>query len=175
MKHLFIFFLALFLVSCQSKAEKASEMPMTKLEPATTGNIIENKNKLEELNPQVAVDFLNSYIKSSIESEIGILEFTKRNKNASEDIKRELEIMYNKAWEDDPIVGLGFDPFFDAQDFPMEVALADFDKETGYLQVKGLQDWDEYRVTMKLINQNGKTLVDGCGVVNIPKNKQAER
>ena len=83
--------------------------------------------------------------------------------------------MLNTAWEDDPEIGLGFDPFFDAQDFPMRVEMANYDAKSGYLQLKGIEDWDEYRLTMKLINQNGKTMVDGCGVVNIPQEKQAAR
>lgn len=175
MKNLFILCLSLILFSCQSKTEKTSEVPMTKLEPVVTNNTLERDNNLKELDPEVAVSFLNSYIKSSIDGEIGILEFTESNPNASEDLKSELERMLNEAWEKDPIGGLGFDPFFDAQDFPMELELADFDKESGYLQLKGLKDWEEYRVTMKLVNQNGKTFVDGCGVVNLLRNKQAAR
>lgn len=175
MKNFFILCLAIILYSCQSKTEKTSEVPMTRLEPAFTDNTLEKDKNLKNLDPEVAVNFLNSYIKSSIDGEIGILEFTESNPNATEDLKSELERMLNKALEKDPIVGLGFDPFFDAQDFPMEVALADFDKESGYLQLKGLKDWEEYRVTMRLINNNGRTMVDGCGVVNIPKTKQAAR
>ena len=174
MRSIFIFSLVLILFSCQSKTEKVSEIPMTKLDSSITVNNLD-KVETKDLDPQVAVNFMNSYIKSTMDGDIGVLEFTESNPNASENLKHELEKMLNKAWEEDPIVGLGFDPFFDAQDFPMKLELADFNKDSGYAHLKGLKEWDEYRVTIKLTNHNGKTLVDGCGVVNIPKNEQAER
>lgn len=175
MKKLLAFAIVLFLISCQSKTEKSSEIPMTKLEPAVTEKIINSEETSDELNPQLAVDFMNSYIKSRMGEYIDILEWTEANPNASEKLKSALKEMYDKAWEEDPIVGLGFDPFFDAQDFPMTVELSKFDKETGYVTIKGICDWDEYRVRMKVIDENGKMLVDGCGVVNIPEDKQARR
>ena len=174
MKHILVFTIAILLFSCQEKTEKTSEIPINTLDPGMSENLSEESSSID-LDPKVGVDFINSYIKSSIAGEIGILEFTESNPNASENLKRKLEKMLNTAWEDDPEIGLGFDPFFDAQDFPMRVEMANYDAKSGYLQLKGIEDWDEYRLTLKLINQNGKTMVDGCGVVNIPQEKQAAR
>jgi hypothetical protein len=37
------------------------------------------------------------------------------------------------------------------------------------------KDWTEFKLTMKVIEENGNWLVDGCGIVNIPQDKRAER
>src|SRR5690554_1487747 len=116
MKNLLLLCLLLLMSACQSNSEKTSEIPMMKLEPAITK--IKDVNISKEIDPQVAVDFMNSYLQSKLEDEIGILEWTESNPNASGNLKSELEKMLNQAWEEDPIVGLGFDPFIDAQDFP---------------------------------------------------------
>jgi len=72
-------------------------------------------------------------------------------------------------------MGLGADPIFDAQDYPSKgFELESIDETTNYLTMKG-KDWSEFKLTMKVVEENGKWLVDGCGIVNIPKDKRAAR
>ena len=49
-----------------------------------------------------------------------------------------------------------------------------YDEQTNYLTVKG-KDWPDFKLTMKMALENGKWVVDGSGIVNIPENEQAER
>ncbi|MEW7279495.1 hypothetical protein ABW636_12950 [Aquimarina sp. 2201CG1-2-11] len=121
----------------------------------------------------MAINFLNSYIKNN--SSLGVIEWTKTSSLVTENFKKELENIVTKAREEDPELGLGFDPILDAQDYPDEgVELLNFDSETGYVIVKGIK-WDSFNLTMKVIAKNGKVLVDGSGTINIPEDKRSER
>lgn len=72
-------------------------------------------------------------------------------------------------------MGLGFNPIFDAQDFPEKgFELIDCDTRLGYVTVKGI-DWPDFFVVLRVVQQDKKWLVDGAGVVNIPVGKRAKR
>ena len=75
----------------------------------------------------------------------------------------------DEAEKEDPEMGLDYDPIVPGNDIPDEgFELKHFDKKTNLIIVKG-KNWPEFEVTIKLVLQNGKWLIDGCGVVNIPK------
>jgi hypothetical protein len=75
----------------------------------------------------------------------------------------------------DPELGLGFDPIFDAQDFPDKgFSILKTDTLKNYVTVVGT-DWKEFELVLKLAYINNKWLVDGAGIINIPKDKQAKR
>jgi hypothetical protein len=40
--------------------------------------------------------------------------------------------------------------------------------------VKG-KDWTDFKLTIKVVLENGKWLIDGCGIVNIPNEKRSKR
>ena len=131
----------------------------------------------QKINTKVAIDFLNSYIESIqyFEDKYGLVHWANASPLATQEFKNTLEKMLREAFVKNPQVGLGFDPIFDAQDFPMkgfEVYSANYD--TGYVTVNSTE-WDGFHVLLKLVNQGGKTLVDGCGVVNIPEENQLTR
>ncbi|MBK6833593.1 MAG: hypothetical protein IPG89_04680 [Bacteroidetes bacterium] len=72
-------------------------------------------------------------------------------------------------------MGLGADPIVDAQDYPSKgFELESIDEQTNFLIVKG-KDMPEFKLTIKVVEENGNWLVDGCGIVNIPKDKRAAR
>ena len=173
MKQIIVVIFLICLLACQSDKKKSPQAPDFDLHSSDLYEPLESEASSEDQNYQAALDFLNSYVENS--QHLEILEFVKSSPLATESLKVELEKILIKAWEDDPQVGLGFDPLFDAQDFPDKgVELHSFDPGTGYVIVKGI-DWPEFRVAMKVVNENGHILVDGCGVVNIPESQQAER
>nr|MBP6315517.1 hypothetical protein [Chitinophagaceae bacterium] len=76
------------------------------------------------------------------------------------------------AYKQDPELGLGFDPIFDAQDYPEKgFELVSFDEKTNFIVVKG-KDWADFKLTLKMVEENEQWLVEGCGIINIPKDKQ---
>jgi hypothetical protein len=158
MKKITAIILIAFLLGCMSNTSETSKT-------------IETEKIVNTLKPQVAIDFFNAYIANcnKYENAIDIIEWTKASTYATSSFKKELETLVEQAWKEDPELGLGYDPILYAQDYPDEgVELLDFNSETGYLTVKGIK-WESFQVSMKVLNENGKTLVDGCGAINMSK------
>lgn len=168
-----LIFLSSFL-GCETQPQKRTEVFNSEHAKEEVSERRKVESSKEEYNTQVAIEFLNSYGESlmSAESSYSILTWAKATPYATKEFKTKLDKMITQGFRDDPVVGLGFDPIFDGQDSPVDgFDIVEFDGKTGYLTMKGSDEWDMYRVTMRLVNQNGKTLVDGCGVVNIPEDK----
>jgi hypothetical protein len=127
-------------------------------------NIIESKTP----NTEIALQFINDYVYSLGDIDI------QSNNLLTENFKKEYYKIINAAFEKDPEYGLGFDPIVDGQDYPDKFELESIDTLSNYLIVKGVE-WSNFRVTMKLTYKNGKWLVDGSGIVNIPNEKQIPR
>lgn len=124
-----------------------------------------------------ALAFINGYT----ETTINMTEQNGQSKwvNASPLATKEFKAVYNKIMEDafkaDPEYGLGADPILDAQDFPSKgFELESFDDATNFLIIRG-KDWPDFKLTMKVKQENGKWMVDGCGIVNIPVEEQSDR
>lgn len=82
------------------------------------------------------------------------------------------KLEYKKA---DPEIGLDADPIFDAQDYPDKgFELETFDSKTNYLVVKG-KNWTDFKLRIKMVLENDRWLVDGCGIINIPHDKRIAR
>ena len=133
------------------------------------------KQMYQTKEADIAVKFLNDYV--------SYLDLKSSNKDLSKWIEyyplltKNFKISYRKIVEDaeknDPEVGLEFDPILDAQDNPSGFVLKKID-QNGFLTLQG-KDWLDFMVTVKLISAGNKCLVDGAGIINIPKDKQAKR
>lgn len=173
MKYLCILVFLISLLACQSDKKNANKASGLDLPNTDLYEPLENEASSANENYQAALDFLNAYIENI--DNLQVLEFVESSPLATESFKTELENIVIRAWEENPEIGLGFDPLFDAQDYPSEgVELYEFHPETGYVIVKGVE-WDDFRVAMKVVNENGHILVDGCGAVNIPEDERAQR
>lgn len=72
-------------------------------------------------------------------------------------------------------MGLDSDPILDAQDFPDKgFELVNCDSTAGFVTIRG-KEWKDFILTVKVVDQNNKWLVDGAGVINIPVTKRARR
>jgi hypothetical protein len=124
-----------------------------------------------------ALKFINSYLENSnkMADRVDILDWVNSSNLSTKGFKAELKKIIDDAYKAEPEVGLDFDPIFDAQDNPDKgFELEAFDEKTNYLTVRGT-DWKEFKLTMKIIEESGNWLVDGCGIVNIPEDKRAAR
>lgn len=124
-----------------------------------------------------ALAFINGYVDNCnrMNQRIDDVVWVNSNNLASKSFKVELKRILDDAYKEEPEVGLDFDPILDAQDWPDKgFELEAIDERTNFLTVRG-KDWPEFKLTMKIIEENGTWLVDGCGIINIPKDKKAER
>ena len=178
MKKAYLILLIFFAFSC---AEKQKENISKKKEQIEI-NLKEVKAKKTELNytdsiTNVALQFINEYVSNcnKTKEQIGIIEFVNAHPNVSIEFKTELKRMIEEAEKSDPEYGLGFDPIFDAQDYPNNgFKLSGYDSNTNYLTVEAI-NWKGFTITMRVKELDNKWLVTGCGVINIPKDKQAKR
>jgi len=177
MKNLFLLVFLLSLWSCathQKTQSHATESDLAIKEISQRRNV---QNSNQALNPNVAFDFLHSYnehIQNSVDA-YSIIRWAQSTPYATQTFKKELETLVSQALKVDSQLGLGFDPIYDAQDYPSEgLEIHSFNPENGLLILKGIE-WEDFRVNMKLLHQNGETLVHGCGVVNMPVHLRSKR
>lgn len=144
---------------------------------------INDSNSSQVQNPENnkktdnALIFINSYVKNVNKTKraVGILDWVNSNKLSTAGFKKELQRIVDEAYENDPELGLEADPIFDAQDYPDKgFEIESFDETSNDLIMKGM-DWADFKLTMKIKNENGAWLVDGCGRINIPHEKRANR
>lgn len=158
----------IFFISCAQR-EKENKDVLSETSQVTTPQKI---NKVDN-----ALKFINGYVENSnkMNNRVDIIDWVNSNKLSTKSFKSELKKIIDDAYKAEPEVGLDFDPILDAQDNPDKgFELETFDEKTNYLTVRGT-DSKEFRLTMKIIKENGNWLVDGCGIVNIPQEKRAER
>lgn len=160
-----LFLIPLFLLSCQPTISK------------NQADVAFSQNS-NDPDPSIALQFINDYVAFSNErgkAQLGLVEWVSKQTTVTEHFKKELRSIVEKAEKEDPELGLGFDPIFDAQDYPGNgFELDKLDNKTGYLIVKGIE-LEGHKVTMKIKLVNGSWLVDGAGIVNIPEGKRSER
>lgn len=124
-----------------------------------------------------ALAFINGYTKNAnkMNQAVGIKDWVYSNNLSTGKFKKELARIIDEAYKNDPELGIDSDPIFDAQDYPEKgFVIKSFDNKSNYLIVKGI-DLPDFTITMKIKDENGNWLVDGCGMVNIPNDKRTQR
>lgn len=127
-----------------------------------------------QVQAEQALLFINSYVNNcnKMKGSVGMLEWVHANKLANNHFKSELKAIVDKATKEDPEMGLGFDPILNAQDYPDKgFEFESFDQETNYVVLRG-KDWADFKLSLKMVEENKQWLVEGCGIINIPKDKQ---
>jgi len=121
---------------------------------------------------QVALEFVNNYKNfcDTKDSRLDDIEWSMKQSNVSESFKEELKKILLQAEKDNPEMGLGFDPIFDAQDYPNDFEIDKADVNSEYISLKG-KNWSDFKLKIRLILKNNIWLVDGAGIVNITKIK----
>lgn len=153
-------------ISC-SQSEKTNST----FDQVTQANTPTRVNKTDN-----ALAFINGYVENSnkIKQAIDKIDWVNSNNLTTINFKTELRKIIDDAYKKDSEMGLDSDPILNAQDYPDEgFELETFNEKSNYLIVKG-KDWPEFKVTMKIVEENGDWLVDGCGIINIPNDKRAK-
>ena len=146
MKKLMMLFLGVALFSCETSVE------------TTSGQA--------GLDPQVAEDVLNQYVWACNDSKEPE-EWVENQTLLTDDFKRDYKKMMEEAWKNDPELGLGFDPIFNAQDYSEKgYELSSFDSKTGLVVLQGV-DYPDYKVKLLVKLVGNKCLVDGAGVIRM--------
>jgi hypothetical protein len=159
---LLLAFTTLLFLSCNRQAETN-----------TISSSTEKKTEISQ-DANVALNFINDYAAFCNQKDQDA-NWIRNNSLLTENFKSTYYQLLDSARKEDPELGLGFDPIFDAQDFPDKgFVIVDQDNTTGFVTVKG-KDLPEFILVLKISEQNGKWLVDGSGVINILVEKRAKR
>ncbi len=162
MRNLILLLPIVTLLSCNSQTEAKV-------------NILENEPKEHQSIPDcnVALTFINNYNEySKVASVVNWIEV---DSLVTDHFKICYRSILDSAFKADPEMGLGFDPILNAQDSPDKgFEIVNCDNATGYVTVRG-KDWPDFVLVLQVIFQDNKWLVDGAGIINIPKDKRAKR
>ena len=122
----------------------------------------------------VGLSFINSYVNycNQAGSDIDLYQWIEKQTTVSSNFKAEFQRIIIEAEKEDPELGLDFDPILDAQDFPDRFEMES--ENADYLIVKG-ENWPAFQLTLKLALEEGRWLVDGSGIINVPIEKRARR
>ena len=168
MKQIIFILTIILIVSCGQNIDKKK----TK-EISSTGS----KKQKDHKPVDKALEFINLYVDNcnKMKESIGVVEWVNSNSITTIRFKTELKTIMEEAYKIEPELALNADPIFDAQDYPEKgFELDSFDSKTNYIVVKG-KDWEDFKLTMKMVLENDNWLVDGCGIINIPINKRITR
>ena len=153
MKNLIAIPLILLLISCHPTGEKATVKKIP--------------------DHAVALKFINDYIQNT---DGDLIYWSSNNPIISKTFRSELKRIIDKAEKEVPGYGLGFDPILNAQDYPESgFKLSSTNSKASEFVTVTAIEWQNFNITIKLIWENDRWLVDGSGIINIPIGKQADR
>ncbi len=170
MKIFKFFFLCLLLNSCNSGSENQDSEPLSNLTDKDT-ILAEESESLTDADAKIAIEFVNSYIENcnKMSEAVDVVTWCEENQNVTEEFNLQLNKMVTEAFAQDPDFGLGYDPIINGQDYPDQgFELQSFETRSGKVVLKGI-GMESQITTVKLLRQNGKVRVDGCGAINLPK------
>jgi hypothetical protein len=166
---------AVFVSCVQSSNTGATEKVIT-TEPNAVSST-ETQIAKSNAPVDIALTFINLWVDNcnKMKESIGIIEWVNSNDLTTNRFKTEVKTIIEEAYKEDPELGLDFDPIFDAQDYPDDGFELDFfDSKTNFIVVKG-KNWADFKLTVKMVLENDKWLVEGCRIVNIPNDKRSTR
>lgn len=179
MEKILITTILLSVIACQKDQNKNAEKPHSV--PALSSDAISVPSSAisqpiqasTQILSTTALQFINAYleeIKNSKDAKMPF-EWVYSSNLASAAFKTSLRKIIADANQKDPELGLDFDPILDAQDYPDEGFIVEStDPQEGQVVVIG-KDMPALRITIRLVQQDTDWVVDGCGVVNMSKDK----
>lgn len=126
---------------------------------------------------KTALNFINNYVDycNDLNSEITLKDWINEQSQVTENFKKELKRTIAKADQQEPLLGIGVDPIFDAQDYPENGFEIDtFNKESDLVRVQG-KEWNDFKLNIKMTLKNGQWFVNGIGMINMSENERFER
>jgi hypothetical protein len=134
----------------------------------------EDVTKLSNKDYKVALKFINDYNKEFLKPQSDGLEWLSKNKIITPNFIERYKQMLDSAEIADPELGLDFDPIVNAQDSDEKgFEIKKIDSINGFVTVRG-KSAPSFEIVLKVIEKKGSSLVDGSGIINIPKSKQAK-
>ena len=146
---------------------KESSLKVSNTEVDTT------KTTVSPFTSEPALKFINAYVQNCNKLKLAeeIVTWANHNQFTSQNFNMALKKLIENANQKDPELGLGFDPIFNAQDYPQDgFELDHIDPLSNTVVVQG-KNMPTFKLIIQLVFERKQWLVDGCGAVNIPQNQ----
>ena len=125
--------------------------------------------------PEIALEFINnynSYSDDSLHEQKDLDKWLMNNPILTDRFKSIYKKTIDDAYKAEPEVGLDFDPIINGQYSPPKgLKILKFDSTKGYVQLCGKEEKD-FTIMVKLVFQKHIWMIDGAGIINIPKSMQ---
>lgn len=134
---------------------------------------IDNQNQPEE----TALNFINSYVLfcNSGNVDKSLVEWVSEQTTVTRTFKTKLKRIISEAEKEDPELGLGFDPIFNAQDYPDKgFKLVKSKTNDEFVTIKAI-DWPDWELKIKMELKDKRWFVDGIGVINMTETKGIDK
>lgn len=115
-----------------------------------------------------ALTFINAYVENCNKNSqsLGVIDWVNASTMTTMTFKAELKKVIDEIRGDCMDCDIDTDPIFAAQDYPDKgFELESIDSTKKLIKFKG-KNWPEFKLTIKMVKENEKWLVDGCGLVN---------
>lgn len=123
-----------------------------------------------QMKQNYALDFVNNYLNRIVgdgEYHQDLMEWLANDNSTSIRFRNELDSLITKAEEDDPEIGLGYDPIIEGQDYAAAYELDYYDADKDFFLLRGIVPENAYTVKIRIVDREGRLWVDGCGEINM--------
>lgn len=120
-----------------------------------------------KLDATIGLRFINEYVQFCNHQKTNdeAMQWVAKSQWLSPRFKLAYKKLTEDALKEDPELGLDYDPIFNAQDYPEKgFSILRIDSEKRMLFVVG-NNWKEFVLTIKLVYQKNKWLVDAVGAI----------
>lgn len=125
---------------------------------------------------QVADKFMNAYTHYNNDvfnhkSQETASHWLQRSELVTDNFKKSYQQLLAAAKKQDPELGLDFDPVFNAQDYPDKgLKILTCEEASSIVTLVGkAKEWENFKVSVKMLMTKAGWRVDGAGVINMPK------
>lgn len=125
--------------------------------------------EIENQKAEVALEFCRQYLASPLgdgEYHDELMDWLDSNDMTTPNFRKTLDLLLSKAYEQEPELGLGYDPILDGQDYAQSYELGYYDEENDYFVLTGVGEENQFKVKIRVVEIDGRLLVDACGEIN---------
>lgn len=168
-----IFLLVGFTISCRDKksadAQNVEIVHLQNNDEEHTPSQNDNLQEFQNRKAEIALEFCRQYLASSLgdgEYYDELMGWLDSNDMTTPSFRTTLDILLKQAYEEEPELGLGYDPILDGQDYAQSYELGYYDEANDYFVLTGVGEESQFEIKIRVVEIDGRLLVDACGDIN---------
>ncbi len=162
-----------FTISCRDKkSADAQNVEIIHLQNNAEEHLQHPNDNLEDIQnrkAEKALEFCHQYIARPLgdrEYCDELMGWLDSNDMTTSSFRSTLDIILKKAYEEEPELGLGYDPILVGQDYAQSYELGYYDEVNDYFVLTGVGEESQFEIKIRIVEIDGRLLVDACGEIN---------